>query len=234
MVLSGFSKQKLKTNLKLAINRLKLLEKKKSKFVASSYSTCSENCLFLSLNNIHSCIQEEKLRYILMLCICCLIYIYFHGHVILNISLNLDNFYWESWVIILNLFDFVSALLHSRARSKSQKRNSWLHSKRERWESQNKSKYTGQHAKAVALLMLKLVFLLHGTLWDDWGKSMLHMYHIFSLLYLLFPRSGIAFRLYLYLSHNICYVFIAQYIIAKIADDVMMMMMVSDMYFHIH
>ena len=33
MLGSGFNKQKLKVNLKLAINRLKLLEKKKSKFV---------------------------------------------------------------------------------------------------------------------------------------------------------------------------------------------------------
>ena len=33
MLGSGFSKQKLKVNLKLAINRLKLLEKKKSEFI---------------------------------------------------------------------------------------------------------------------------------------------------------------------------------------------------------
>lgn len=38
MLGSGFSKQKLKVNLKLAINRLKLLEKKKSEFESLTFS----------------------------------------------------------------------------------------------------------------------------------------------------------------------------------------------------
>ena len=51
MLGSGFNKQKLKVNLKLAINRLKLLEKKKSKFV--SYSMLFRHLLLLLHSTTH-------------------------------------------------------------------------------------------------------------------------------------------------------------------------------------
>lgn len=50
MLGSGFSKQKLKVNLKLAINRLKLLEKKKSEFYESYIYFMVFRHLFLALN----------------------------------------------------------------------------------------------------------------------------------------------------------------------------------------